>query len=80
MLFLPKYQRSYISLPSRWRYRRGLQGTEAEETGLSFSCELLIKQPILELEVTGATIFVEHPGRNQPSTNTFENHAIMNKV
>lgn len=34
-------------------HRRGLQDTEAEEEGLSFSRELLIKQPILELEVTG---------------------------
>lgn len=61
-------------------HRRGLQDTEAEEEGLSFSRELLIKQPILELEVTGTWIFVEHPGRNQPSTNTFENHAIVNNV
>lgn len=50
---------------------------KAQETRLSFSSEL-IKQPILELSVTGAKIFVEHIGRNQLRKNTFENHSIVN--
>lgn len=49
---------------------------ETQETRLSFSSEL-IEQPILELSVTGAKIFVEDIDRNQFHKNTFENRSIV---